>query len=375
MNIDETAEEAVFRAEVAKWIADTVPEELRWNEGYGAGRPIDLLLSSAGYLGYTWPKEFGGGGATPVMAAILDEERALAGIPASRSPSRFGIHLVGAALMNHGTPEQKAEFLPRILRVESIWCQGFSEPEAGSDLANVRTRLEAYEDHYLVNGSKIWTTQAHEADWCFALVRSDPGAPKHRGLSFVLIDMHQPGITVRPLQQMTGGAEFNEVFFDDVRVEPGHIVGGLGAGWTVTRTVLGAERTYAQVSRYRQYMAELARLGTSLTDLEHSSKRSWLVEFGKVAADISGIRDLSFKITSLATAGEDGGSLSSITKLWWSESHQRLVELGYSIAVATGRDVDYWFDLWLWARAETIYAGSSQVQKNIVAEQLLGLPR
>jgi alkylation response protein AidB-like acyl-CoA dehydrogenase len=277
--------------------------------------------------------------------------------------------------MNHGTREQQAEFLPRILKVESIWCQGFSEPEAGSDLANVRTRLEPAGDHFVVNGSKIWTTQAHEADWCFALTRSDPEAPKHRSLSFVLIDMHQPGITVRPLQQMTGGAEFNEVFFDDVRVEPGHIVGELGEGWTVTRTVLGAERTYAQLSRYRQYMAELARLGSLLAGVDHPEKRGWLIEYGNVAADISGIRHLSYKITSLAAAGEDGGCLPSITKLWWSESHQRLVELGYTVAVAADRDVDYWFDLWLWARAETIYAGSSQVQKNIVAERLLGLPR
>jgi alkylation response protein AidB-like acyl-CoA dehydrogenase len=375
VNIDETPEEAVFRAEVAKWIASNIPASLRDAEDSASNREIDRLLASAGYLGYTWPTEFGGQGGTPTMAAILDEERALAGIPASRSPSRFGIHLVGAALIRHGSEAQRQEFLPRILRVEHIWCQGFSEPEAGSDLANVRTRLDADGDHFVVNGSKLWTTQAHEADWCFALMRSDQSGPKHRSLSFAFIDMHQPGISVRPLAQMTGGAEFNEVFFDNARVEPGHIIGELGEGWIVTRTVLGAERTYAQVSRYRQYMAELDRIAGLLADSQHPSRRSWLIEFGKVNADVSGIRDLSYKITSLATAGEDSGSLPSITKLWWSTTHQRLVELGYTVAVALGRDVDYWFPLWLRARAETIYAGASQVQRNIIAEQSLGLPR
>jgi len=371
MDLHEKAEEQRFRSEARDWLAEAIPESLRGSDRFEDRLAADRLLAERGFLGFTWPVEFGGAGASPALAAILDEERARIGIPTSGSPSRFGVNLLGPTLMRHGTIEQQRAFLPPILRAEQIWCQGFSEPEAGSDLANVQCTLTDRGDHLALDGSKIWTTQAHEADWCFALVRSDLEAPRHRNLSYVLVEMNRPGIEIQPLVQLTGAAEFTQVFFDDVKIEVGNVVGAPGEGWRIAMTTLSAERTYSQLSRYSQYVRQLERLA-GLVDVADGGA---LEELGRIRAHLTGVRNLSLKIASMATAGDDVGTLASVTKLWWSTTHQRLVDLGYRTAVARGTDEDYWYRLWLEARGETIYAGASQIQRNIIAERRLGLPR
>ncbi len=375
MNLDETPEEATFRGELRDWLDRNIPDRLRAASAFADRLEADRILASGSYLGLSWPTEFGGGGASPVTSLIVDEQRALAGIPASKSPSRFGINLLGPTLMAHGTPEQQAAFLPPILRAEVVWCQGFSEPDAGSDLANVRCTATLEGNHLVVNGSKVWTTQAQESDWCFALVLTDPAGPRHRNLSFVLIDMRQAGVDVQPLVQSTGEAEFSQVFFDDARVELEHVVGALGDGWAVARTTLGAERSYGQLSRFINYQGQLARIRTMIDKAGSAATDSWRTRFGLIRADLTGIRNLSYKIASVATAEEDLGALASVAKYWWSTTHQHLAELGYEVSVATGIDNDFWFALFLETRAETIYAGSTQIQRNIISERLLGLPR
>jgi alkylation response protein AidB-like acyl-CoA dehydrogenase len=375
MDIDETADERAFRATVRDRLQREIPERLRGAERFADRLAADRLLAAAGYLGFSWPEEFGGAGASPAMAAILDEERARIGVPTSASPSRFGISLLGPTLMRHGTPEQQRELLPPILRSEQIWCQGFSEPEAGSDLANVQCNAVDRGDHLLVSGSKIWTTQAHEADWCFALVRTDPSAPRHRNLTFVLIPMRQAGIEIQPLVQLTGEAEFTQVFFEEARVERRHVVGAIGEGWRVAMTTLSAERSYSQLSRYAQYVRQLDRIAGLLRGAGADAREPWLAEVGRISAHLTGLRNMSLKIASLATAGEELGTLASVTKLWWSTTHQQLVDCGYRLSVALGSDEDFWYPLWLQSRGETIYAGASQIQRNIISERGLGLPR
>jgi alkylation response protein AidB-like acyl-CoA dehydrogenase len=376
MDLSETPEEQAFRARLRERLASSIPENLRNSRVFADRLAADRILAEAGYIGFSWPTEFGGGGASPAFAAILDHERALIGIPPSTSPSRFGANMLAPTLMRHGSAAQQAELLPPILKVQEIWCQGFSEPEAGSDLANVRCRAVPDGDDLIVTGSKIWTTQAREADWCFALVRTDTEASRHHNLSFVLISMRQPGIEIRPIVQLTGDADFTQLFFSEARVHARHVVGSRGDGWQVAMTTLSAERAYSQLGRYVQYQAQLDRIGAALREAGRDRARDgWLEELGRLQARISGIRNLSFKLSSLANAGEDFGTLASVTKLWWSSSHQQLVDFGYRVSVGLNRDEDYWYRLWLLSRAETIYAGTSQIQRNIIGERGLGLPR
>lgn len=375
MNLTETPEETDFRATVRTWldreIAPIIGPSLTFTDRLEA----DTRLAAAGYLGYTWPKEFGGADGDPILASILDEECAHAGIPRSLAPSRFGANLLAPALIAHGTQAQLEEFLPPIRSAKNIWCQGFSETEAGSDLANVQSFAADNGDHLVLNGSKIWTTQAHEADWCFALVRTSRTKPRHHNLSFVLFDMRQENISIRPIRQLTGQAEFNEVRFDDVRIERRHVVGDLNDGWRVAMTVVGAERSYGQLSRFSDYTRQLRAIA-SLVIAEDSPRTDvWLTQIGQLAADLTGIRDVSYKLTSLAAAGKPIGTLPSVNKLWWSTTHQRLCDLGHEVAIATNTDLDYWQEQWLGSRAESIYAGTSQVQRNIIAERMLGLPK
>ncbi|OZM76909.1 acyl-CoA dehydrogenase family protein [Pseudonocardia sp. MH-G8] len=375
MNLDETAEDAGFRAEIRAWLADHVAPATGSTPTFAERHAFDRALAQAGYLGRSWPTAFGGAGAGPVQASILDEECARVGFPRAQSPSRFGVDLLSPALFAHATREQQDEVLPPIRRAETLWCQGFSEPEAGSDLANVQSFADDRGEHLALSGSKIWTTQAHEAEWCFALVRTDRHAPRHHNLSFVLFRMDQPGISIRPIRQATGEAEFNELYFDDVRVEHRHVIGGLGQGWRVAMTVTGAERSYGQLSRFRTYTAQLGQIAAMVRESSSERRVSWERTLGSLAADLTGIRDASYKILSLAAAGESLESLPSIVKLWWSTTHQRLMDLGSDIAAETDGDLEFWNTEWLRSRAESIYAGTSQVQRNIIAERMLGLPK
>jgi alkylation response protein AidB-like acyl-CoA dehydrogenase len=376
MDLEETSAEAAFRAGVREWIAASVPPELRGSHRFEDRLAIDRLFAQKGLLAYTWPREFGGPGGGPIEAAILDEESGRAGIALSRSPSRMGTNLLGPAIMAHGSDEQKRRLLPRILRVEDIWCQGFSEPAAGSDLANVQCQATDDGTQLRLSGSKLWTSQATHATWCFVLARTDATAPRHRNLSMLLVPMDEPGIQIRPLVQLTGEAEFSQVFFDDVRVAKENVLGGLGNGWAVAMTTLGAERSYGLFSRHGIYAGQLAEIATLLKAASAGPTReAWLVELGALYADLTGIRHLAYKIASLAAAKEDVGALSSVSHVWWTDTHQKIADLGWRVAAAVGTDADRWYRLFLDSRAETIYGGTAQIQRNIIAERALGLPR
>ena len=250
MDFQFTEGQEAFRKEVRQWLERNLPGDLR-GSGFAASRgdveevkrlrAWQKTMAEAGYVGMDWPSEFGGRGASIVEMIIFYQEMARAESP--QLVNRGGVSMLGPTLMKYGTPEQQTRFLPKILTAEEIWAQGFSEPNAGSDLANLQTRAVLDGDHFVVNGQKVWTSMAHVADWCFLLARTDPDAPKHKGISFMLVDMKTPGITIRPLRQMTGEAEFNEVFWDNVRVPVKNLVGKLNGGWEVAITTLADRKS------------------------------------------------------------------------------------------------------------------------------------
>ncbi|HSE94441.1 MAG TPA: acyl-CoA dehydrogenase family protein, partial [Methylomirabilota bacterium] len=267
MDFDFTPEQDAFRAEVRAWLEANLPAELR-GQGFAASRadPAEVRrlrawqrrMCEAGYVGRDWPPEFGGRGASLVEQVILYQEMARAESP--QFVNRGGLSMLAPTLMRHGTAAQQRRFLPGIRTADELWCQGFSEPNAGSDLASLQTRAVREGEAFVVSGQKVWTSMAHVADWCFLLARTDPDAPRHRGISFLLVDMRSPGITVRPLRQMTGEAEFNEVFFDGVRVPAANLVGGVNEGWTVAITTLMYERDLLTFIRHISLRNALARL-------------------------------------------------------------------------------------------------------------------
>src|SRR5262250_2135920 len=267
MDFDFTPEQQRFRAEARAWLAENVPADLR-GRAFAASRAdrdeVDRLrewqrtLHKAGYVGLDWPAEYGGRGVSIMEQIILYEEMSRAEAP--QPVNRGGISMLGPTLMKHGTPAQRARHLAKILTAEELWCQGFSEPNAGSDLANLQTRGVRDGNHFVVNGQKVWTSMAHVADWCFLLVRTDPDAPKHKGISFLLVDMKTPGITVRPLRQMTGEAEFNEVFWDNVHVPVENLVAKENEGWSVAITTLAYERDLLTFIRHISLRNALHRL-------------------------------------------------------------------------------------------------------------------
>src|SRR5512132_3442990 len=267
MNFEWSEREEAFRKEVRAWLERNVPEDLR-GRAFASSRAdraeVDRLrawqktMHAAGYVGMDWPREFGGRGAPITEMLILYQEMARAESP--QLVNRGGVSMLGPTLMKHGTPAQQQRHLPAIRTADEIWCQGFSEPNAGSDLANLQTRAVREGDRFVVNGQKVWTSMAHVADWCFLLVRTDPAAPKHKGISFLLVDMKTPGITIRPLRQITGEAEFNEVFFDNVRVPREHLVHRLHEGWAVAITTLAYERNLLTFIRHIALRNALHRL-------------------------------------------------------------------------------------------------------------------
>jgi alkylation response protein AidB-like acyl-CoA dehydrogenase len=385
-------EDAAFRDEVRGWLADHSEEieetrRLDWESGgeaFERHREWERTLSAAGLAAVHWPEEYGGRGASIVQQAIFTEEYIRARAP--ERINRLGLGLLGPTLMAHGTQEQKAAHLERILRCDEIWCQGFSEPNAGSDLASLRTRAVLDGDEYVVDGQKIWTSLGRFGDWIFTLVRTNPDAPKHKGITFLLIDMHSPGVEVRPLVQINGDARFAEVFFTGVRVPAGNVVGGVDNGWKVAMTTLGFERGTGLGSS-----AAFNRMFDELVDITRVSERG-----DAVAADDPDVRrriaqayietrifDLNSKrmLTRLAR-GDQVGPEASMNKLYWSEMEARLTELAVDVLGERGElepgsadAAGDWFNTYLYARASQIFAGTSEVQKNIIAQRVLGLPR
>ena len=388
MDLGFTAAEEAFRQEVRGWLEANLPAGWR-HKGVGGFREeeeTDLQrqwqrrLHEAGWLKLAWPKEAGGRAATPVMQAIYQEEMARAGAPIILG--RLGVTLLAPTLLVLGSQWQKDTYVERILSGELIFCQGFSEPDAGSDLAGLRARAERRDGRWVLNGQKTWSSGAHYADKSFLLARTDSEAEPHKGISFFLVDMNQPGIEVRRIKQMTGGGEFSEIFLSNAVVEDRDMVGEPGAGWKIAMTVFGFERAgLAQAARFERAVAELAGLARDRGVGSDATIRQKVAQ-AQIEAHV--FRLIGLRSLTSAQQGKAPGPEASLTKLYWSEMDKRLRETavgrqgaygvlapGSPYAIEQGR----WQYGWMWAQAETIYAGSSEIQRNIIAERVLGLPR
>ena len=389
MDLKFSSEDEAYRLKLRQWLEDHLPTEpapVDQDASFAHRRKWQRKLSEHGWIGIHWPKAYGGQGATLIQQAIYAQEmaRAKAPVPANG----LGISIVGPTLIDHGTEEQKKRFIPKILNADEIWCQGFSEPNSGSDLASLQTKAVLDGDAFVVNGQKIWTSLGQYADWCILLVRTDPDAPKHRGITFLLCDMHTPGVTVRPLKQITGHAEFNETFFDNVRIPRDNIVGELNGGWRIAMTTLTYERgisTLATQVRMKQHLESMLdyarntrRNGHRLA--EDPFTRQQLAQ-AHIRVEIM-LMNLYRTITS-QLRGQPPGPEASLAKLYWSELDKWMQEVGMSLQGPYSqlmRDSKYavdgdWQYNFLRSRAGTIYSGTSEIQKNIIGERVLGLPK
>jgi len=391
MDFDFSEQEEALRKQVRGWLEANVPDELRGRsftatradrEEVRRLRAWQKRMYEAGFVGLDWPPEFGGRGASVLEQIILYEEMARAESP--QFVNRGALSMLGPTLMAHGAPAQQTRFLPGILTADELWCQGFSEPNAGSDLANLQTRAVREGDHFVVNGQKVWTSMAHVADWCFALVRTNPGAPRHRGITFLLIDMTTPGITVRPLRQITGEAEFNEVFFDNVRVPVGNVVGRVDEGWGVAITTLAYERDLLTFIRHISLRSALGRLIALARRSGRASEpvvrqRIAALAIGEQCLRLNGYRSLT-KILRGGAPGPEG----STAKLFWSHLDEEVAETASEIlgpysqlleGAEWAPDEGQWAFYALLARASGIRAGTSEILRNILGERVLGLPK
>ena len=386
MDFRDTPDEAAFRGELRSWLAAALPPDWaerdphvgRWDFEYA--REWSRKLYDAGYAGLTWPKEYGGHGRSPTYQAIYLEETAKADAP--DHVGVIGLGMAGPTIIAHGTPEQKAAHLRGILSAETIFCQGFSEPGSGSDLASVRTRAERDGDEFVVNGQKVWSSYAHVADWCILLTRSEPGSQKHRGLTYLLLDMHAPGVEVRPLRQITGDPEFNEIFLTDVRVPVANVVGEVGGGWQVAMTTLLHERGtlgFALTARLEVLFRRLVLTATKTGAAADPRVRDRIADLW---VDLQGLKFTNYRsLTTLVKTGVPGPE-GSVAKLHWSEANQRLTKLAVELLGPDGQlagEGGFWGGYWqyqqLRSRGNTIEAGTSEILRNIVAERVLGLPR
>jgi alkylation response protein AidB-like acyl-CoA dehydrogenase len=394
-------EAEVYREKVQAFLAEHLPAD--W-KGTGAleGEELERFgegwrrtLYENGMLGTSWPTEYGGAGLSAMEQVILQEEFAKAGVPPYGPNDVFGIQMVGNTIIQWGTDEQRRHFLPRILSGEDRWCQGYSEPNAGSDLANVGCRAELDGEEWVLNGQKIWTSAGHLADWIFVLARTDPSAAKHKGISFLLVPMDQPGVEVRPIKMISGESEFNEVFFTDARCPKGNVVGEVNAGWGVAMTLLGYERGEAAAVLPIRFRAELDRLTELARERGRHQDPIIRQQLAWCHAKVEIMRYLGMRALTKFLAGEHPGPDAAVSKLYWSEYHRTVTELGVRILGAeamtpTGRGPSSafqtddpgapntsasWVDVFLNARAGTIYAGTSQVQRNIIGEMVLGPPK
>jgi alkylation response protein AidB-like acyl-CoA dehydrogenase len=390
MDLNLTPSERQFRDEFRAWLSENVPEE--WAGG-GTGsedraeyieylRAWQRRLYDGGWAGISWPKEFGGRGATLVEQAIFQEELARANAP--QLIGTIGLSLVGPTIIALGTEEQKARYLPKILSGDEIWCQGFSEPNAGSDLAALGTKAVRDGEEFVVNGQKIWTSFAQMADWCLLLVRTDSEVPKHKGLTCLLADMHAEGVNVRPLRQMSGDSGFNEVFFSNVRIGPAQVLGEVNKGWTTAITALMNERANLgsgiQVVFKRQLEALIARSKTVERDGRPASEDPLVRQkLAQAYLELEILRlNTNRALTSLSKSAVPGAE-GSIQKLYWSEMNQRTQQYAQEILGPYGQlkefDQGTWEYAYLRARGNTIEAGTSEIQRNIIAERVLGLPK
>jgi alkylation response protein AidB-like acyl-CoA dehydrogenase len=393
VDLSYSAEDEAFRAEVRGWLEDHLSGEFAGLKGLGGpGREHEAVeerlawnrhLAAHGWTGVGWPEEHGGRGLSLWQQVIFHEEYARSNAP--NRVNHLGEELLGPTLMAFGTKEQQQRFLPRILAVEELWAQGYSEPGAGSDLANVQTRARLDGEEWVVDGQKVWTSNAHFSQWLFLIARTDPGSQRHHGLSFLLLPIDQDGVEVRPIEQLTGGSEFNEVFLTRARTAADLVVGEPGDGWRVAMGLLGFERgvsILAQLvgfTRELQAVVALARENGALGDPILRDRLAAL----KVELEV--MRFTALRSLSAVTAGEDSssaGGAASIFKLVWASWHKKLGEVAMDVRGLDGlvaRAAPYELDelqrLFLFSRADSIYGGSDEVQRNILAERVLGLPR
>jgi len=391
MDFADSPAEAGFRADLRAWLAAHLPEHratyppsddeltLHPDKSFDACRAWHRRMHEGGWVGLRWPREYGGRGATLTEQLIFAEELIAAGAPPG--VNTIGLGMVAPAIMVHGTPVQKARWLRPILAADEIWCQGFSEPNAGSDLANVSTRAVLDGDHFVVTGQKVWTSNAHRSDYCILLARSDPGSTRHKGLSCLLVDMHAPGITIRPLRQLTGDSEFNEVFFDGARVPAARLVGTLHRGWDVAVTILMYERQsiggMVNLHLFIDRVLDLARR-QGAGDPVLRQRLAELVIAGRA------LRLTNLRYVTRELAGIPVGAEGSVLKLTFTDAYKQMAEIAASIlgpysqlwggdgrAPEDGR----WAFQTLFAHRFGIAGGTDQIQKNIIGDRLLGLPR
>jgi alkylation response protein AidB-like acyl-CoA dehydrogenase len=406
MDLSYPPEAESFRAEIRGWLEENLPDgwfepgfEMSADDRKRFNEEWPTKLYGGGWICAAWPKEYGGKGLSIMENVVLAEEFARA-----KAPLRadfFGDTLVGPTILQWGTEEQKQEFLPKILKGQMRWCQGFSEPNSGSDLASLKTTAVLDGDEWVINGQKVWTTQAQFADYVFLLTRTDPDAPKHKGISYLLVPMKQPGVEVRPITQPDGTAEFNEVFFDNARCPKDNVVGGVNNGWVVTNTTLAHERGMSATTSFRRFEDELKHMVNAARErgvLDDPTIRQGLMRYySKIQLlRINGLRGL----TATLNKSKDMGvvALGATNKMFWSEMHRDAMELALdifgadSMLAATGPEGGSWpgvmrakgregypvspmISSFFFSRSETIWGGTAEIQRNIVGERVLGLPK
>ncbi len=386
-----TPEDESFRSEISVWLSEHLRGEFEVVKGRGGPGDEHALFAERhawekrmgehGWVGVGWPMRVGGRGCSLTQQMIFHEEYARAGGPGR--VGHIGEGLLGPTLIHFGSESQQQRFLPKILSGEEVWCQGYSEPGAGSDLANVQTRAKLDGDDWIVNGQKVWTSGAETADWCFVLCRTDSAAtPKHRGLSYLLVPMDQPGIEVRPIKQMTGDSEFSEVFFSDARTSVDHLVGSPGGGWAVAMGTLEFERgasTLGQQMGFQNELDEIVRIAKG------NGKSADPLFRQRIAHAWMGLRIQRYHALRTLAGGDEGAAphpAASISKIFWATWHRDLGQLAMDVmgpeaelAAGAPYDLTPLQRMFLFTRSDTIYAGSNQIQRNILAERVLGMPR
>jgi len=393
MDMRLTADEVAFRDEFRAWLEPNVPADWpQWREkpleeSFPYLRAWQRKLYDAGWAAVSWPREYGGRGATLMQQSIFWEE--MARVEAPPLANALGLGLIGPTIIAHGTPAQKARFIPKILSAEEIWCQGFSEPNAGSDLAALQTEARLAGNHYVVNGQKVWTSYGWVGDWCELVVRTDPAAPKHKGLTVLLVDMKTPGVEVRPLRQMTGESEFNEIFFRDVHVPVENVLGAVNDGWNVAVSTLMHERgAYGArlILTFKRNINRLIELSRTVQRNGRPASQDAILrqKLAQCYAEVEIMRLNQLRAFSRITATGVPGPEGSIQKLFWSELNQRLQQLAQELLGPFGQlaqgdvhavDRGIWAYGYLRSRGNTIEAGTSEVQRNIIGHFVLGLPR
>ena len=395
MDFTLTPDQQAFRERVRTWLTANIPREWKSLGSTEVPRPeaFEFLrgwqgkLFEGGFIGVTWPKAYGGQGLTFVEEMILHEEMALQKAPPMLNV--LGVGMAGPTIIAYGTEEQKKRYPAKILSCEEIWCQGYSEPNSGSDLASLQTRAVKDGDHYVINGQKVWTSLAHMADWMMLLARTDPSAPKHKGITYFLLDMHAPGVTVKPLKQLTGDAEFNEVFFDNVRVHERQVLGEVDNGWAVGLTTLMYERLalgFGLQVRLRIALESLIDMARRVEKTGRAVTTDPVMrqKLAQLWIDTEALKYTGARAITRLLKGELPGPEASAGKMGWVETHQKLQELAMEIegpyaqlTKGSERAIDggVWQYGFLRSRANSIEGGTTEIQKNIIGERVLGLPK